>query len=152
LVSSRKRFEAACPLQRDFGVGMPVFVRSVPSVVGSLRTILDAAAQHPEATRAAGILEQDIQKAQDALASLSSADATQESRKLGAREATARRRATQLRVQTGIAKIVGAAYLAFVDQPAVVDKFTSLTPSRPHRSRKTSSTPIEPVTTTPTPA
>ena len=138
-------------LQRDFGVGMPVFVKSVPAVVGSLRTVLDAAEQHPDATRAAGIIEDDVRKAQDALASLTSADVTQESRKLGAREATARRRATQLRVQKGIGKIVGAACLAFLDKPDVVAKFTSLIPSRTRRSRKPAPSPEMP-TATPLPS
>jgi hypothetical protein len=123
-------------LQRDFGVGMAISVKSVSSVVGGLRIILDAAAEHPEETRAAGILEEDIQKARDALASLAAADNTQEGRKVSAREATARRRATQVRVEAAIAKILAAAHLAFMDDPTMLAKFTSLVPSRPRGSRK----------------
>ena len=129
-------------LQADFGVGMPVFSRSVPSVVGNLRMILDAAEQNPEPARTAGILEQDIARARDALAALSAADYTQEGRKLSAKEATARRRATQLRVQATVGRIVGAVHLAFMDRPEVTAKFTCLIPSRPGRTRK--SAPAQP--------
>jgi hypothetical protein len=123
-------------LQADFGVGMPVYARSVPSVVGSLRMILDAYEQNPDAARAAGILEPDVERAREALSALSAADYTQEGRKLSAKQATARRRATQLRVQAGIARLVGAAHVAFMDLPELVAQFTALIPTRPGRVRK----------------
>jgi hypothetical protein len=131
-------------LQGEFGVGVAVNDRSVPSVAAGLQIVLDAAARHPDETRAAGILDADIEKARNARAALVSADVTQEGRKLGAREATARRRATQRRVQTGIDRIVAAATLAFVDRPNLLAKFTSLVPSRPRRADKTGTTPPTP--------
>jgi hypothetical protein len=135
-------------LQGEFGVGVAVNDRSVPSVAAGLQIVLDASARHPDETRAAGILDADIEKAQNARAGLATADATQEGRKLGAREATARRRATQLRVQKGIDRILAAATLAFVDRPSLLAKFTSLVPSRPRRAPKdptaTGTTPTSP--------
>jgi hypothetical protein len=147
----RQVHPCAPALLGDFGVGMPVFVRSVPSVVGSLRVVIDAVGKHPDEARAAGIIDRDVAKAEEALACLTTADAVQEGKKVGAREATARRRATQLRVQNGIARIVAAAHLAFLDRPDVVQKFTSLVPSRPHRARG-STGPTDAAPTPPRPA
>jgi hypothetical protein len=130
-------------LQRDFGVGVPIAIKSIASVAGGLRTVLDAAAHHPEELRAAGLVDADVAKARETLTALTVADVTQEGRKVGSREATATRRTAQVRVQAGVSKIIAAARLAFVDQPAVLAKFTSLIPTRPRRSPKPVPAPAE---------
>jgi len=47
---------------------------------------------------------------------------------------------------------VGAAHLAFIDRPEIPDKFTSLIPARPHRSRGTTAPPAQPATSPTGPA
>jgi hypothetical protein len=123
-------------LQREFGVGRSLTTHSVGSVVAGLRTILDAAAANPDRTRGAGIIPRDTEEAQAALDGLVVADRAQDQHKVAAKAATARRLATQLRLEANLGKLLAAVAVGFRNRPDVVARFESLIPARPHRSAK----------------
>ena len=132
----RRAFPDDKPLHRELAVGRKVSPHAVGSVVAGLRTVLDAVAANPEKTRAAGILPQDIEDAQRALAALLAADQAQDQHSVSAKEAMARRTATQLRVEAAIGKVLAAAAVAFRKRPDVLARFESLVPSHEHRARR----------------
>ena len=63
-------------------------------------------------------------------AQLATADSVQEDTKLTAKELTAARNAAHKRVKDAIAAIVGAAELAFVEDPARVARYRALVPTK----------------------
>jgi len=143
----RRTFAADKAIQRSFGVGAPVNANSIGSVAAGLRIVLSAADKNPEAAREAGILPADLDDARTALAALVTADQDQAGHKLTAKQATARRAATQLRVEAAVLKIVGVATLAFRNRPDVLAQFAAVIPSRSHRT--TVASPSSPATATP---
>jgi hypothetical protein len=110
--------------------------RALISIAAQLRTVLDAAARHPDAAAAAGILADDLAAAQAGLAALTSTDDTQERSRLVAKQATFTRVAAQRRVEAAVDRILSAAVVAFREQPESLERFVSLLPSRPkHKPR-----------------
>jgi hypothetical protein len=123
-------------LQREFGVGEKLDADAVGSVASGLHTVINAIAANPERARSAGLLPADQTQAQGALDALTAADHDQDRRSVSAKDATARRVATQLRLEASIGKLLAAAAIAFCDRPAVLARFEALIPSRPHRNGK----------------
>ncbi len=139
-------------LQRKFGVGLTV-QQTVPSVLAGLQVIVAAAEEYPAETTAARITDADLAAVRAARDELSSADEHQERSKVSARQATARRRATQLRVQESVARILAAAGIVFRDRPDVLARFTAVVPTRSKRLRASDVRPVDsPAPPSPPPA
>jgi hypothetical protein len=147
-VAIRRAYPEDKSIQRSFGVGARMSSGTLTSVAAHLRTVLDAAARHPDAVAAAGILAADVADAQAGLEALASTDDTQERRKLVARQATMTRIAAQRRVEASVDRIFGAAVVAFRENPRLLERFTSLLPSRHRRKpRPTADAPARSTTT-----
>ncbi len=129
------RSGASASQRAGFGLKLPVEPRRVASVVAALEAFLGGAAQAPEATRTAGLLTADLAEAQRLLASLLSADATQETKKETRKESTAERNQAQARIERAIDSIIGAARIAFLSRPDVTARFVALVPSSPRKPR-----------------
>jgi hypothetical protein len=115
---------------RRFGVGERVNERKVGSVAAALQVVLDAAAEEPEAVSGAGIVKEDLDALRETLVALLQADTSQETKKVGAKGATAERDAVQLRLEAGIGKVLATAAVVFRDQPAVAAEFEAVVPGR----------------------
>jgi hypothetical protein len=121
--------------QKGFGVGLSIRKESVASVASALQMVVDASEKDPARVRDAGVLPQDLDLAKQALSTLLSADAKQESRKVNAKQATASRVATQLRVEAAVGKILGAAAVEFHNQPDIAARFAAIVPGHSGKSK-----------------
>lgn len=139
--SMRSAFPGDDELLTAFGVGVPAHTSSVGSVAKIAEIVIKAAGSNSERVREASVLPADIDKLREDLQALLDADAAQESKKIGAKEATTARNAAQLRVERDIALVLNAARLAFVGKPEVVRAFEELIPSkgRSAKAKKTAS-------------
>jgi len=124
----RGAFPGEKAMQRAFGVGTRVAPGKVASVAGALDTLLKAAATRTDKVREAGILPADLERAAGLLEALLGADRAQEAKKVTAKVATARRAKTQLRIEAAIGRIMAAAEMAFLDDPAVLAQFRAAVP------------------------
>ena len=110
------------------GVGRPMKVSVVASVLDGARAILEAYAQFPDQLRSVGVLPADIEQIRALSASLETVDAAQEHTKVTAKEKTAARNAAYKRVKDAISIIVGAAGLQFVDDPERLALYEAVLP------------------------
>ena len=127
--------------QKGFGVGLPVKKGNVASVASALQIVLNAAAKDPARVRDAGVLPSDLDLAKQALSSLLSANAKQESRKVTAKQATDSRASAQLRVEAAIGKIMGAAAIELHDEPDAAARFEAIVPGRGRKVKPAPATP-----------
>jgi hypothetical protein len=121
--------------QKGFGVGLPIKKGSVGSVASALQMVVDAAEKDPARVRDAGVLPQDLDVAKQALSTLLSADAKQESRKVNAKQATASRAGAQIRVEAAVGKILGAAAVEFHNQPDIAARFEAVIPGHVRKAK-----------------
>lgn len=140
----RRRYPRDPEIKDLFGIGHRVEQKSVESVARAMQGIIDAADKKPEVVRQAGILPADVDEIRAVRMALVSADVDQEGKKLSAKEATAKRAATQLRVEEAVDCIFGAAKMAFRDQPEIFAKFEAVLPKSPARKAKTAAPAEEP--------
>ena len=112
------------------GVGKKMNATVVKSVVEAAEDMAKACARHPDQVRGAGLLPADVERLAALRAQLTTVDLAQEETKVTAKELTAARNAAHKRVKDAIAAIVGAAELAFVDDPAHVSEYRALVPTR----------------------
>jgi len=131
-VNIRKLLRTGAPtnkaLARAFGVGLAVN-NTVGSVAKALQTILGAAAQHEVAAREAGVLPEDVAQARTLWSAVASADASQEGKKLTAKQATAASGALQRRLEDNLVHLVAIAEISLASPPA--QHFDALTPRSP---------------------
>jgi hypothetical protein len=133
---------------RRFGVGDRVDGRKVGSVAAALQVVLDAAAEQPEAVSKAGIVKEDLEGLRATLVALLSADTSQETKKVGAKGARARRDAVQLRLEAGIGMVLATAAVVFRDQPAIAAEFEAVVPGRGNARASQPPAPAEPAAAT----
>jgi hypothetical protein len=137
----RRRYARDPEMKDLFGIGHPVNQKSVEAVARAMQGIIDGADKKPEAVREAGILPADIDEIRAVRMALVSADTDQEGKKLSAKDATAKRVATQLRVEEAVDRIYGAAKMAFRDQPEILAKFEAVLPKSPKASKSKKTAP-----------
>ncbi len=128
--STMKRHKVDGAILTMAGVGKKLNPTVVKSVVEAAEDLARACNAHPDQVRAAGVLPADLERLAALRAQLTTVDLAQEETKVTAREQTAARNAAHKRVKDAIAAIVGAAELAFVDDPARVAAYQALIPTR----------------------
>jgi len=128
--STMKRNRVDGPILTMAGVGKKVNATVVKSVVEAAEDMAKACNAYPVQVRDAGVLPADVERLFALRAQLTTADSAQEDTKLTAKELTAARNAAHKRVKDAIAAIVGAAELAFVDDPARVARYQALVPTK----------------------
>ncbi|AKF08284.1 hypothetical protein [Sandaracinus amylolyticus] len=121
--------ELGASAQRAWGLGLEVRPTVVKSVLAAGDQIVARAAAKPDEARLAGVLESDLDALRAALATTRGADTTQESRKHGAKSATAARDAAMRRIEQSVRKISAVGQLAFVGDGELAKKFDALVPS-----------------------
>jgi hypothetical protein len=112
------------------GVGKPMQTKVVKSVLQGAQLVVQAYAQFPDQMRLAGLLPADMDRIQALTAQLTTADDVQEATKLTSKEKTAARNAAHKRVKNAIATIIGAADLAFLDNPERRALYRALLPTK----------------------
>lgn len=127
-----------------FGLGRQLNTSSVSSVASAVEMLIAAAEAHPARVRSASILPADIEGLRTDFQTLVGADVAQQGKKVSAKEATAARKAAQLRVERAIDQIVCAARLAFVGKPEIVRSFEALVPTRTRAKTKKPATATKP--------
>ncbi len=115
-------------LQKAFGVGARTMVEKPSTVATALNGILQAAQNHPDQFKAAGLLPADLVKVKDALTGLDAKVETQSDKKLTSKQATAAKLAVHLRVEAAVGKVLAAAGMAFIEQPEKLKLFEELLP------------------------
>ena len=128
-------------LHRRFGIGERINEKKVGSVAAALQMVLDAAAQEAEAVREAGVVAEDLEALKATLLALLSADSSQETRKVDAKGATARRGEVQLKIEAAIGKVLAAAAVVFRDRPEVAAEFEAIVPG--HGPRRVEAPKVE---------
>ncbi|PKN45454.1 MAG: hypothetical protein CVU59_09045 [Deltaproteobacteria bacterium HGW-Deltaproteobacteria-17] len=113
------------------GVGKNMNLKVVKSVLDGAEMMIQAYAQYPDPMRRAGVLPADIEQIQALRAQLTTVDVAQEEAKLTAKEKTAARNEAHKRVKAAIAAIVGAAELAFVNNPERLALYRAILPTKP---------------------
>lgn len=111
-----------------FGLKLKLKADKVASVVACLDALLDGATRFPDAARAAGLLSTDFDRARSLRASLTSADAVQETAKSTRKNPVSERKGAQVRIENAIDGIINAGTLAFIDQPDIATQFQKLVP------------------------
>jgi len=113
------------------GVGKPMNAKTLKSVLAGVTMILDGYAQYSSSLREAGVLPADIALLTALRDRLLSENATQESKKISSKEATAARNAAHQRVEDALGRILAAAELAFLQDPARLAMYRALIPAKP---------------------
>lgn len=113
---------------RAVGVGRPLQIKVVKSVVDAAEHVEQAYREFPDALRGAGVLPADLERVTALRARLQSADEAQEARKVTSKEKTASRDRAKKRVQVAIGKILAAAELAFLDKPERLAMYRAVRP------------------------
>ncbi|PKN23716.1 MAG: hypothetical protein CVU65_13820 [Deltaproteobacteria bacterium HGW-Deltaproteobacteria-22] len=112
------------------GVGKPMNAKTLKSVLAGVTMILDGYAQYSAALREAGVLPADIDLLTALRDRLLTDDAVQETRKVSSKDATAARNAAHQRLEYALGRILAAAELAFLDDPARLAMYRELIPSK----------------------
>ena len=140
-----KRRATGTGLPKAVGVGMQVYQANSKSTATALEAVLTAARENPEAIRACGILETDLQKGQAMLESISGARDTQDIGMKDKKDLTTRKDTLQIRIEKAIEEISTAGYFHFMEtEPVLAQRFKDLIP---HKSRDTEEPPEEPPAT-----
>ncbi len=119
-------------LQKAFGVGLDV-KPTVSSVEKALGLVIAAASRNEAAVRAAGVLPDDVVSARNLLAALTGADASQEQKKLTAKQATAAVGEVHSRLSDNLAHLESIARAALPRAQAT--QFIALIPSSPTKKK-----------------
>lgn len=122
----RKTTNAA--VRAAFGLKLLIKPTKVSSLVAALDALVDGFAKFPDAARAAGLLSTDFDRARALRASLTTADASQETVKKTRKSSVADRKALQIAIEETIDAIINAGTLEFIDQPEKAAEFQSLIP------------------------
>jgi len=131
-----KLTDAPAYVLKELGVGHPMNVKVVLSVVSGAQLIIETYAKHPDVLRAAGVLPEDVESITGLRKALRSADDGQEKKKVSSKDKTANRKAVQARVEAGIYRILAAADLALVDQPERLALYHALIPTKTRPAKK----------------
>lgn len=125
-----KRRATGTGLPKAVGVGMQVYQANSKSTATALEAVLTAARENPEAIRACGILETDLQKGQAMLESISGARDTQDIGMKDKKDLTTRKDTLQIRIEKAIEEISTAGYFHFMEtEPVLAQRFKDLIPS-----------------------
>ena len=124
-----KKGRAPEAVKKAAGVGMIFPNRGVSVAVASLNAVLETYERFPDVYRTCGVLPDDWTEGRSRLAALQSADAEQEGEKTKKKETTQGRIVLRLRIEGTVDRIIGAAGIAFKDQPDVLKLFTDLIPA-----------------------
>ena len=135
--SVRSHLGADKEVQKAFGIGKTINPGSVVSVAAGLKKMIDAAADYPEKTRAAGILPEDVELLQRMHDALVAADGKQENKKVSSKNTTAERNATQARIESALDKIFDVSQFVFRDEPEISIRFENAMP-KPRASKSAS--------------
>jgi hypothetical protein len=133
LVLARGALVRAAPpgnVRTAFGLSLRPIIKKISSLLAAVDAFLDGAKRFPDAVRAAGLLTADLDRLSALRASLSTADAKQETSKLTKKLPTIDRKQTQLRIEKAVDTIINAGVLAFADQPQVIALFRALVPGK----------------------
>jgi hypothetical protein len=140
-----KRRATGTGLPKAVGVGMQVYQANSKSTATALEAVLTAARENPEAIRACGILETDLQKGQAMLEAISGARHTQDIGMKDKKDLTTQKDTLQMRIEKAIEEISTSGYIQFMEtDPVLAQRFKDLIP---HKSRDTEEPPEEPPTT-----
>jgi len=113
------------------GVGKPMNAKTLKSVLAGVTMILDGYAQYSAALREAGVLPADIALLTTLRDRLLADDANQAGKKISSKDATAARNAAHQRVEDALGRILAAAELAFLQDPARLAMYRELIPAKP---------------------
>ncbi len=141
--AATRSHNADATLRKSLGVGTKV-QSTVSSVEAALQAIIDTGVSMPKQVRAIGVLSDDLKEAAMLLASLGTADDTQERKKVSSKVSTKDRNAAHLRVEAAVDEIVAKAALAFRKKKdkGVAKLFADLIPgSAPTKPAKATGTP-----------
>jgi hypothetical protein len=123
-----KKGRAPEAVKKAAGVGMLFPNKRVSVCVAAVNAIVETYDRFPEVFRTSGVLPEDMNEGKSLLAALQGADAEQEMEKTRKKDTTKGRNALRIRIEESVDRIIGAAGIAFKDQPDVSKLFTDLTP------------------------
>jgi hypothetical protein len=112
--------------KKAWGVGTKIRPDSVPLVLAAGQVLLARATSHPDEATAAGVLPRDLEALRVALASLVTADATLDGKKISSRGVLAARNAARRTIEDAVSLISALGRLEFVHKPNIADRFGAL--------------------------
>lgn len=123
-------------VQIAYGVGQSTSPTKVPEVKAALQQIVGRATSAPEEAEGFGLVAADVASLNDLIASLSSADMDQDTKRASAPMSTRARNVTANRVLQSAAMIAGTGMRAFADDPMTFALFKALMAStaKPRKS------------------
>jgi aminoglycoside phosphotransferase family enzyme len=127
----------------DVGVGKPMN-RSVKSVTDAATLVINAYASHVDELRRAGVLPADIEKITALRDRLTESDVTQEHRKTSSKDQTQARNAAHKRLIKAMTAIIGAAELAFAEDPERLALYRALRPTMSAAKKPAPNSPAAP--------
>lgn len=117
-------------------MGSRITSNSVKTALAAGDMVVEAYAKYPDEMRASGLLPVDMDTIVGLGNALRAADKAQEGQKVVSTSSTARRKATQYRLEQGLMKVIAAAELEFVESDtARVKQYQALIPARPKRKK-----------------
>lgn len=123
-----KRGKAAQSVQKSAGVGSIFPNKNVRLGVAAANAILETYDRNPEVFRNCGVLPEDITQGKALLEVLLTQDELQEREKAKKKDTTASRNALRVRIENAVDKIIGAANVAFWNNPEILKLFTDAIP------------------------
>lgn len=121
-----QRSGASKDVRVAYGVGVKTSARVVKQVKAAILQIVERANSHPAEASALGILSKDVTALEDDLATITSADDSQEQRRAGAPQSTKERNRTANRILGAVDRVVAAGVVEFAKAPETRAEFEAL--------------------------
>ena len=121
----------------EFGLGVPLNAKSVPSTLAALQALRHGMQTHPAEASGAGLTAADATAVQGYLDEIPRADATQESSKDLRKAATAIKEALHLSIYGKMNRLRIAAGLALAEDPAALAEIINPYPNSPKKKTPT---------------
>lgn len=138
VVAIRRAIQRVFPKRKDlhraFGVGDAVD-DGVAAALGAVEAVEQGAASYPTEMASAGILESDLAELRAARDALRGSDMTQEGAKSAKKSATAARDGLLRDITARVDRILSAAGLEFVREPAIYERFEAPIPSKKKKAK-----------------
>lgn len=133
VVAIRGAIQRSFPKRKDlhkaFGVGEPV-AKGLTAALGAVEAVEEGAASYPTETAAAGILETDLSELRAMRDAVLAGDTTQEGAKSSKKSATAAKNGLLRDITVRVDRILSAAGLEFVSEPAIRARFEAPIPTK----------------------
>jgi hypothetical protein len=139
-----KRRAAGQGLRKSVGVGRNIHPTRETAVAGAIEGILALAKEQPQALRACGILDSDLDTGRALLAALGEVQAGQKNGLVDKKNLTDMKNATQARLEETVEAVATAAYLHYLaSDRALAQRFRNLIPASPRASAKAGAKPAD---------